>query len=390
MRQLSPGIRHLRELIAIPSVNPMGRDDIPAEWLGEHAAAEHVAGELSRLGLDHVLLGRDGRTSVVAEARAVDAVETMLVASHLDTVPVDGMLIDPFDPAIEDDCVLGRGACDTKAGMAALLEALENVLRRGRLRRNLLLVGEADEELGSRGVADVLDHLGARRPDWVLATEPTGLRLVNAHKGVVHARIEAAGRACHSSDPAAGRNAIVLLARAILALDESAVIFSERPHPQLGPATLSIGVVRGGRAPNIVPDEAHVWVDRRTLPNETPESVRGELESALARAGVVAEVRVASCAEEKPPLATEPTEPGVRATSAALEAEGLAGDCDHVAFGTDAGVFGRAGVPGVVLGPGSIAVAHTAREFVPIAEVETMVRIFERLLEGEAPALRGA
>lgn len=381
MSDLSPCIRMLRDLIAIPSVNPMGRDDLPAEIVGEQAVAEHVSILLGRLGLDAALVGRDGRTSVVAEARAAASAETLLVASHLDTVPVDGMEIDPFDPVVEGDRVLGRGACDTKAGMAALLAALGRVLERGTLRRNLIVVGESDEELGSRGVFDVLAHLGDRRPDWVLATEPTDLRLVNAHKGVVHSEICARGRACHSSDPSRGRNAIVLLARAILAIEESAAIFAERPHPQLGPATLSIGIVRGGQAPNIVPDQARLWVDRRTLPDETPEIVRQQLEESLRKAGVAAEVRVERCSEEKPPLETRAYEPAACAAAAALESVGLSSDCVPVPFGTDAGVFARAGIPGVVLGPGSISVAHTSREFVPIGEVETMVRIFERLLE---------
>lgn len=386
MADLSPSIRYLRDLVAIPSVNPMGRDDLPAEITGEQAIAEHVAAELSRLGMDAVLLGRAGRTSVIAEASVGPRAETLLVASHLDTVPVDGMEIDPFDPVIEGERLLGRGSCDTKAGMAALLEALARVLERGRLKRNVIVVGEADEELGSIGVTDVLAHLDERRPDWVLATEPTELRLISAHKGVVHARVCARGRACHSSDPTAGRNAIVTLARAILAIEEDARIFLDRPHPQLGPATLSIGIVHGGQAPNIVPDEAQIWVDRRTLPGESPEQVRVEIESSLAKAGVAADVVVESCTEEKPPLETAPNSNAVLVTADALESVGLSPDCQHVAFGTDAGIFGRAGIPGIVLGPGSIDVAHTSREFVPIGEVEIMVRIFERLLEGDGPA----
>ena len=146
-----------------------------------------------------------------------------------------------------------------------------------------------------------------------------------------------------------------------------------------------IGIVRGGQAPNIVTDEAQIWVDRRTLPGETPAQVRAEIEASLASAGVDADVVVEACSEEKPPLETPVDSPAILATADALESVGLSPDCDHVAFGTDAGLFGRAGIPGLVLGPGSISVAHTSREFVPIGEVEIMVRIFERLLEGEGP-----
>lgn len=381
MSRPTASIRLLRDLVAIPSVNPMGREDLPPDMVGEQRVAEYVAAALARIGLDARLVGSAGRTSVIAEARVGPKAETLLVASHLDTVPVDGMEIDPFDPVIRDGRLYGRGACDTKSGMAALLEALERVLARGTLNRNVIVVGESDEEYRSAGAYDVLADLGGRRPDWAIATEPTGLRLIHAHKGVVHARVCARGRACHSSDPTAGRNAIVLLARAILAIESSARIFAERPHPDLGAATLSIGVVRGGQAPNIVPDEAWLWVDRRSLPGEPPEAVQRELEEVLAHAGLSGEVVVDSCREEKPPLGNTPHSLAVQATARTLRALDLDAAPGTVAFGTDAGVFSREGIPSVVIGPGSIALAHTAKEFVPVDEVETMVRIFEHLLE---------
>jgi acetylornithine deacetylase len=381
MSSPTASIRLLRDMVAIPSVNPMGREDLPPDMVGEQRIAEYVRAALSRIGLDARLVGTAGRTSVIAEARVGPQAETLLVASHLDTVPVDGMEIDPFDPVIRDGRLYGRGACDTKSGMAALLEALERVLARGTLKRNLIVVGESDEEYRSAGAYDVLADLGGRRPDWAIATEPTGLRLIHAHKGVVHARVCARGRACHSSDPTAGRNAIVLLARAILAIESSARVFFERPHPDLGAATLSIGVVRGGQAPNIVPDEAWLWVDRRTLPGEPPEAVKRELEDVLSRAGLAGEVVVESCREEKPPLGNEADALAVQETARALRSLDLDSAPGTVAFGTDAGVFAREGIPSVVIGPGSIALAHTAREFVPLDEVETMVRIFEHLLE---------
>ena len=205
----SPAVRYLRDYVAIPSVNPMGRSDIDSALIGEERYARCVQHQLGKLGVDSVIVGEGIRRSVVAEVRRATALETLLVASHLDTVPVDHMSIDPFDPSVRDNRLLGRGSCDTKAGMAALMAALERVLARGSLARNLVLVGEADEESsGSVGVADVLAHLSGSRIDWAIATEPTELRLVNAHKGTAVVRVEAKGHACHSSDPSRGRNAI--------------------------------------------------------------------------------------------------------------------------------------------------------------------------------------
>jgi acetylornithine deacetylase len=349
----------------------MGRDDLPTEWIGERRYAEHLREQLRGSGLDAELLGEGERVSVVAEARAPGATETVLVASHLDTVPVDGMEIPPFDPRVEGSRLFGRGSCDTKAGMASLMAALERVLGRGRLRRNLIVVGEADEEFGSAGVADVLAGLGGRRPDWVLA--------------IALLRLVAHGRAGHSSDPDAGKSAIVALARAVLALEELHRGLGVRKDPELGPPTLSIGMMQGGHGPNIVPDAAWLVADRRLLPGEDGLLVRRELESALAE-HEVEDVVVDRCEVAKPPLATPLDHPAVRACQAALAAGGLAPDTGSVAFGTDAGVFADAGLPGVVMGPGSIAQAHTAREFVDLTQVEAMTRFFVELLESEGPA----
>ncbi len=376
-----PAIGYLRDYVAIPSVNPMGRSDLPREIVGEAAFAGHLHEQLRGLGVDAVEVGSGDRPSIIAEVRAAESgLDTVLVASHLDTVPVDGMEISPFDPVIEGGKLHGRGACDTKAGMAALVAALERVLGRGVLRRNLILVGEADEELGSQGVRDVLSALGDRRPDWVLATEPTDLRVVHCHKGVVHVRMEARGHACHASNPSEGKNAVVLLSRAAIALDALAGRLSRRVDPELGPATLSVGVMHGGHAPNIVPDHAFLVADRRLLPGETLAGARAEFEQALEDAGVADAVELASCRLEKPTLSTESNHPAVECCTRALRSVGQSGETSGVAFGTDAGVFEAAGLPGVVLGPGSILRAHTAREYVEIDQVEAMTEFFVELL----------
>jgi len=414
-------IRYLRDYIAIPSVNPMRRSDQDPAIVGERRYAEHVREQLRRLGLDAELVGDPARPSVMAHATVADAGETLLIASHLDTVPVDGMAIAPFDPRVADGRVFGRGSCDTKSGMAALVAALERVLAQGTLRRNVIVVGEADEELGSSGVKDVIAQLGAHPPDWVIATEPTELRVVTRHKGIVHARLRASGVkdviaqlgahppdwviateptelrvvtrhkgivharlrasgvACHSSEPGRGRSAVLALCRAVLALDELAAELGRHADPQLGPATLSVGQIAGGTATNIVPDDAWLLLDRRCLPGEDEVSVLAELEGMLAK-HALDDVRVEWCSLEKAALATPDEDPSVRSVQAALRVAALDPTPSSVGFGTDAGVFSAHGIPGVVFGPGSIAQAHTANEWVAIEQVEAASAIFERLL----------
>jgi len=380
----SRAVEHLRDLVAIPSVNPMGRADLPASIAGERRYAEHVRGQLARLGVDSVLVGRDDRLSVIGEVQARDPIDTVLIASHLDTVPVDGMQGDPFDPAVRNDKLYGRGSCDTKAGMAALLAALEHVLARGQLRRNVIIVGEADEEMSSVGVSDVLDHLGKRKADWVLATEPTSMRLVTAHKGRASIELEAVGRACHSSDPDQGDNAIITLCRAALALQALHGELRERRHALLGAPTLAVSLINGGQASNVVPHRATLVADRRLVPGDDEDSVREELARALASAGVASAVRIASMRMEKDALSTHDRHAAVLACRAALDACGLTSAPTTAAFGTDAGPLAAAGMPGVVLGPGDIAQAHTADEHVALDQVDAMQRFFERLLAGGA------
>jgi acetylornithine deacetylase/succinyl-diaminopimelate desuccinylase-like protein len=377
---LSASIRYLQDYVAIPSVNAMRRVDLPAEIVGERRYAEHLSSQLRRLGMDVAVIGDGERRSVVAEATVAGAKETVLIASHLDTVPVDAMEIPPFEPRIDCGRLYGRGSCDTKAGMAAAVAALEPLLAAGRLRCNVLLVGEADEECGSIGVRVLLEKLGARRPDWALATEPTEMRVVTHHKGIAQIRLAARGVACHSSDPGAGRSAIVDAARAVLSLEALSRQLAERRDPRLGSPTLSVGLISGGQAVNIVPDHASLTLDRRLIPGETERSIAEEIRAAFARDGVE-DVTLESCSVEKPALATAADHPSVRACLAALARVGVAADVGTAAFATDASLLTEAGIPAIVLGPGSIAQAHTATEFVAIEQVELATRFFTALLE---------
>ena len=378
----------LAELIAIPSVNPMGRSDIDARILGETRYAERVRDRLARMSIDAALVGQGDRKSVIGTASARDAIDTVLVASHLDTVPVDGMVIDPFDPVVKNGRMYGRGSCDTKAGMAALLAALEHVLARGTLRRNVIVVGEADEEMASVGVRDVLSALPARGADWwVLATEPTDLKLVTRHKGRITLELVAEGRACHASEPDAGKNAVVAMAHATIAL--ASLHDRLRAAPDrfgLGPSTLSVSMVSGGKASNIVPDRAQLIVDRRILPNESIASVRADVEELLHAAGVGDAVRIAGCSLDKDALETRDDQPSVVHCRAALARSALDTATTTAPFATDAGPFSTAGLPGVVLGPGSILQAHTVDEHVDLAQLDTMTQVLIDLLTGgEAP-----
>ena len=204
--------------------------------------------------------------------------------------------------------------------------------------------------------------------------------MVTSHKGIALVRLAAHGVACHSSEPRAGRSAITALARAVLALEALGEEIGSREHPRLGRPTLSVGVIGGGQAANIVPSHAWLLSDRRLLPGESEAAIRDEIRGALPRHGV-ADVTIESCTVEKPPLETAEEAHAVQACQRVLAGPRPAHRDRIAAFATDAGVFAEAGLPGVVFGPGSIAQAHTAREWVALDQLERATEFFVRLLE---------
>jgi acetylornithine deacetylase len=141
-------------------------------------------------------------------------------------------------------------------------------------------------------------------------------------------------------------------------------------------------MMSGGQAPNVVPNHAQLWADRRLVPGEELAEVRAEIESAIRDAGVADVVALTQCTLEKPTLGTARDHPCVVRCGDALTAAGIPVVLGCVAFGTDAGVFEQAGIPGVVMGPGSIDRAHTAREYVEVDQVEAMTDFFVQLIGG--------
>ena len=191
------------------------------------------------------------------------------------------MTIDPFGARIEGGRLYGRGACDIKGGMAAMLATFARLVRANPAGAvNVLLACTVDEEHTFLGVQRLVrDGL---RADLAVTAEPTQLHIVNAHKGVVRWHLETRGRSCHSSEPERGINAIYQMARVLPAIDEYAeTLRTCRKDPLLGPPTLSVGRIEGGTSVNTVPDRCRIEIDRRVIPGEDPLSAPGQLSAFL-------------------------------------------------------------------------------------------------------------
>jgi acetylornithine deacetylase len=367
----------LRDLVALPSVNPCGGpvDDTH----GEQRVVAHVADWLTARGLDFELTEvLPGRHNVIARLEGQGA-PSLVFEAHTDTVTVEGMEIAPFDPALREGRVYGRGACDCKASLAAMLIALAHTAQHGSPPGDITFVAACDEEYRYRGVQHLVDS--GFRADGGVVGEPTELQVIVAHKGAVRARIITRGRAAHSSEPHKGESAIFHMGRVLSAIEEYANHLAARPHhPLLRGPTVSVGLISGGNAPNVVPERCEITVDRRILPTESVAGVEAELRQWLAdHAPVPWELEVALSDGGMDGSADSDI---ARRCAAGVDATLGGHEIAGVQYGTDASKLAKAGTPAVVLGPGNIAQAHTSVEWVEVAQVEQAVAVYRRIMSG--------
>jgi acetylornithine deacetylase len=382
----------LKQLVAIPSVNPMGRD-VSGPIYGPARLTEFLEKTCRQIGLttrrQPVAAGQENLIARLDGRRAPEDGGVILLDAHQDTVPVDGMTIPPFEPQERQGRLYGRGSCDTKGGMAAILAALARLAQhRPRPAATVILSCTVNEESGFSGArrlteswGDGPDKLMPRKPDVAISAEPTGLDVVIAHRGVIRWKCHAHGRAAHSSRPIAEDNAIYSMARVVTAIEQYAAgLAAHGPvHPLCGPCTANVGTIRGGTSANIVPDRCTIEIELRPPPRDDLAAARQRLMDHLAHA-----VAARHPIEHEPPYMTGL--PLSDEHNAALAEQlchvvgEVAGGCRKVGvpYGTNASWFAAAGVPAVVLGPGFLAQAHTADEWVPVDQVRQVAEIFYR------------
>jgi acetylornithine deacetylase/succinyl-diaminopimelate desuccinylase-like protein len=364
----------LEDLVRIPSVNPRMEGGV-----GEQQIAEFVASVLGDLGLIvSTFEVQDGRSNVVARLDGEARELTLLLEAHLDTVAASSraMVV-----GRDGNRLIGRGACDTKASVAAMIAALSQMQLEGD-RPSIVFAGVVDEEYamsGSRALVKQLDS----PPYAAIVGEPTSLRPVRVHNGLARLRIETHGRAAHTSKSYLGANAITSAARVVIALeDELHPQLLERGHPLIGPALITAAVIHGGTGPNVVPEACMIEVDRRLAPGEEPAEALAEIDRLLDRLrteGVVVTRHHPNTL--LPAVETPEDHPVVRIAEGAVEKVlGSPARAEGAPFGTDASnLWGIGRIPCVVLGPGSIDQAHTEDEWVPISEVRAATAIYSEI-----------
>ena len=366
----------LQQLVRIPSVNPDG--DPGTDQCGEEAIATWLGDFLSDRGFavttEEV---ESGRPNLLARSPgpSSDSRPRILLGPHLDTVGVGGMTIDPFGGEVRDGKLWGRGASDTKGPMAAMLWGL---LRNRERLANLpvavdfvAFMSEESDQFGSKHFAR--NHAGDY--EFAIAGEPTGLDLVHTTKGSLWAVLEATGVSGHSSQPESGENAIMKMVHSLSILEHDLKPdLAGFTHPVLGPATINVGIVRGGTRANIIPDHTTAQIDIRYPPSlAEARSAKELLKEFLDRNNLPITLALSA---DNPPIEVPADHPWLRRILSIHPQSRLVG----APWFSDAAHLNKGGLPSICLGPGSIQQAHTRDEFIRIADLEAGADYFSGLI----------
>ena len=353
------------------------------EWVEAYLAGHGVASRR--------IASPDGAKANVLASIGPDAEGGVVLSGHTDVVPVAGQAwsSDPFKLTGRDGRLFGRGAADMKGFIALALAAVPDLIA-ARLERPAHLAFSYDEEIGCFGAPAMIDVIARElpRPALVLVGEPTSMEVVSAHKGIAVWRVTVTGREAHSAQTHLGVSAVMVAAKLMGVLVETAERLERAADPaspfQPKGASLTIGLVSGGTAGNILARECRFQFDLRGLPGE---DAKAELAGffALARrldAEIKARAPEAGIAVEQladgPPLAPAP---GGAAEAFVRRLAGDNGPARAVAYASEAGQFQGAGIPAVLCGPGSIDQAHQSDEYIDLTQLERGAVFMARLVE---------
>ena len=355
----------LCELVQRPSINPSLLPDRP-DLTGEARVASYLAEKAEKAGISAKrmpVLPR--RQNLVLRIRPSGKTKhRVMLTPHMDVVPGNERM---FVPRIKKGLMHGRGTCDTKGSVAAFFHAFLQLACNGPLPKNteILFVGLVDEEYGQAGSRKLAQS--GPGGNLAIAGEPTNLKVVSAHKGSLWVQIITKGRSAHGSTPQNGKNAVELMSPILDSLvNDYPKILSKKTHSLLGSPTLSIGRIKGGTQPNVVPDHCEVDLDRRIIPGESEQSIIEEIKVLLRRRKISMPEIVSSRSVPCPPLETDPGLSFVRLFLKGVRRKKTCG----VPYFTDASLLAAGGIPALVYGPGSIAQAHSKDEWVSLKEVD--------------------
>ncbi|MEM7370258.1 MAG: ArgE/DapE family deacylase [Bacteroidota bacterium] len=369
-------LKLLQRMISIPSINP----DLSADGTGESELADFLGNYLESHGFEVEIQDlQEGRKNTVAMWKGSGGGQSLMLNGHIDTVGIQGMTIDPFDPVFKEGKIYGRGSMDMKSGVAAQIMAAIALKEAGfQPTGDLILACVADEEYESIGTQALLQSY---RADAGIVTEPTDLEMVLAHKGFVWSEILVEGVAAHGSRPEVGIDAILQAGKILNGLSElEETILPAIQHPLLGRGSVHASLIEGGSEMSIYPDSCKISIERRTLPGESLESIQQELDQIITqiKKGSPQFTANARAYLERHPLEVSPEEAIVKAFLPAYKRTlGKSASPTGIGFWTDAALMAHAGTPTLIFGPRGKGL-HGAVEYV---EWESVVQTTEILAQ---------
>ncbi|MCU0260393.1 MAG: M20 family metallopeptidase [Ilumatobacteraceae bacterium] len=370
-----------RELVRIPSVFD------PARGLDESPAAELVAEQMRAFGWSPELdLVAPGRPNVYCTVEGDRPGRTLMFEGHTDVVTEGDpatWTFDPFGGELRDGRILGRGAADMKAGVAAMLFATDALVRSGSFPGRIVLAALVDEEGMMEGAKHFVATGRAAGIDGAICCEPEGGEICHVAKGALRLRVDLTGVMAHGAMPFQGRNPNRAAGQVLVALAalEASLQRLHGEHPHLGLVWVTPTVLRSGDPVqmNVMPAHASVWVDVRTIPSVDHDDLVAEVRrlaaDAAAPTGVTADVTVI---DDRPAVAVDERHPLVRAVWDAHAAVGTSPPrLGGVPGATDGTVLtSRGGIPSVVYGPGGKWIAHQADEFVEVDDLVAHATVY--------------
>jgi len=373
--------RRLERYVLIDSINPNF-----ADGAGEGAMGDTLAADLAEIGLkvdrQQVAPGRD---NVFGRLGNDPSLPTIVLDSHLDTVPPSRSMV---APGWRNGVLYGRGACDDKGPLVAMVEAVRQISRRrGPLPANIVLLGTVDEEVTVKGAEAALGLL--RDADLILVGEPTGLDIGTWHKGTTRFTIETLGRAGHSSMPEKSVNAIMHMGEVLRRIGAAVIPALESLRHEGGEGCkASVGAINGGGPLNQVPDLCRIGVDVRRVPGVETEQVLAIFDEALADMFAAGLVRRGPTLVSSRAFATTAGKALTDLIVDTARAHGAPSRPIGLPFGTNANRFAPGGAPSFIVGPGNIDHAHADDEQVALADVVAAANFFIDVID-RAPALLG-
>lgn len=351
----------------------------------ERETANYIEAFFRREGIPCEVVRHHGdRYNVTAVLKGSGHGRSLMLSGHMDTVPAYDME-DAFSGKISGGCVHGRGACDMKGPLAAMMAAQAAIHRSGvKLDGDLYFTGVADEEEKGFGTKYLIEH--GPRADGVIVGEPTDMKIAPGHKGLEWIEVTFTGKKVHGGRQKEGINAIEMAARFINKIySEYVPVLDSREYPVLGAPTINVGTIEGGDQPSTVPDRCVLKLDRRMVPTETIPQVYGELE-AIGN-GLHEEDSRFSCTVRDVfegddllphiPFLTSDDDPLMQAAKSACAKNGVKPVIEPFPAWTDAGfIADQTDSKCIVMGPGKLSLAHSAGELIRIADARLAAAIY--------------